>query len=101
MSKITEDKIIEYIQKSFDNLYDAGAISERVIVKTSTNLFSQDSNIDSMSFVTVITEVEEGVSIELNQEIFIVLSDIESMFPDASSLTVQMLVNYIKSLVVD
>lgn len=99
MTIISDEKILNLIQNSLDNLYNSELISQKMDVKMSTHLFGADSDIDSMSFVTLITEVEDAASEASGAELFIVLSDIEDMYPDAPGLTVEMLIAYIQSLI--
>ena len=99
MRIIDDETILNLIQKSLNNLHSSGLISQKINVEMSTHLFGADSDIDSMSFVTLITEVEDAASEASGAELFIVLSDIEEMFPDAPGLSVEMLIAYIQSLI--
>ena len=91
--------VVALIQKSLDALYEASMFDTQVLVVDETPLFGGDSNIDSMCFVALITDVEDRLSQLTGKDIFVVLSDIEEMYPDAPILTAGMLSNYLGMLV--
>jgi hypothetical protein len=91
--------MVALIQKSLDALYEASMFDVQVLVVDETPLFGGDSNIDSMCFVALITDVEDRLSQLTGKDIFVVLSDIEEMYPDAPTLTAGMLSNYLGMLV--
>jgi len=91
--------VVALIQKSLDALYEASMFDTQVLVVDETPLFGGDSNIDSMCFVALITDVEDRLSQLTGKDIFVVLSDIEEMYPDAPTLTAGMLSNYLGMLV--
>lgn len=86
------------IQESFDALYSAGFIEERISASLNENIFGLNSQLDSMSFVTFMTELEDRISQKRQKDIFIVLSDLDEIFPNQTSLTVEMLIKYINML---
>jgi hypothetical protein len=81
-----------------DDLFNSEMIVERVIVISSTPLFGNHSPLDSMAFVSFVTDVEERVSQISGKDIFIVLSDLEELFPDSPVLTVDMFADYLLEL---
>ena len=95
------DKIttILIMQNCMNDLFNSGMINEEVLVESSTPLFGNGSSLDSMAFVSFITDVEERISQVSSKEIFVVLSDIEELFPDAPSLTVDMFADYLLGIV--
>lgn len=95
---ISEKKIFTIIQSSLDELYDASFIDTKILVSSETPLFGKDSNLDSMSFVALMTDIEDKFSKIIKKDIFIVLLDVEERFPGSQTLTAGMLVNYLFSL---
>lgn len=93
-----KDKIIRLMQKSFDGLYASGMIEKNVGLTYETPIFGSGSPLDSMAFVAFITDIENAISEVDKKEIFVVLSDIEDLYPDAPILTADMLSNYLISI---
>jgi acyl carrier protein len=94
----TSKNIISLIQESLDGLYNSSMIDSKIFVSEETELFGGQSNIDSMCFVALITDVEDRLCRLTEKDIFIVLSDIEELYPDSPVLTVGLLINYLKAL---
>lgn len=94
----TSKNIISFIQESLDGLYNSSMIDSKIFVSEETELFGGQSNIDSMCFVALITDVEDRLCRLTGKDIFIVLSDIEELYPDSPVLTVGLLINYLKDL---
>jgi len=95
----SNQSVISLIQNSLDGLYRASMIDAQVSVVNETPLFGGSSNIDSMSFVALMTDVEDRLCQSTGRDIFVVLSDIEDMYPNAPTLTAGMLANYLEALV--
>jgi len=95
------NNIISLIQESLDGLYEASMIDEKVVVSNETQLFGGGSHIDSMCFVALITDVEDKLCGSTGKDIFVVLSDIEELYPDAPILTAGMLASYLVTLAND
>ncbi|WP_156156248.1 hypothetical protein [Polynucleobacter duraquae] len=73
-------------------------IESKIQISDNTPLFGGQSNIDSMCFVALITDVEDGLCRSTGKDVFVVLSDIEELYPDSPVLTAGMLANYLVSL---
>lgn len=91
----SKERAFTLIGEAVDALSRAGIISEACSVKADTALFGFGSNIDSMGFVTLITDIEERLNAEIQRDIFIVLSDIEELYPEAPVLSVSMFADYL------
>jgi len=91
--------IIKLMQDCMNNLFSSEMIAEKVIVEPGTPLFGNGSNLDSMAFVTFITDVEERITQITKEDLFIVLSDIEELFPNAPCLTADMFADYLLGIV--
>lgn len=96
---MSNDDVVLLVQKSLDGLYEASMIETKILVNLDTPLFGAGSNIDSMSFVALITDVESRLCSLTDKDLFIVLSDIEDLYPNSPILTTGMLANYLSSLV--
>lgn len=92
---LTKSKIIEVIKLSLESLHRSGVIESAIAVDEQTVLLGVNSNLDSMGFVTLIADVEERLSSLLRRELFVVLPDLEEMYPDAKLLTAEMFANFI------
>jgi hypothetical protein len=95
---LSKNNAIEIMQLCLNSLTDSGMIDQRINVVDSSALFGQGSSLDSMGFVTFVTEVEENVINLTGKDIFIVLSDIEEMYPDEPFLSASMFADYLVSL---
>lgn len=89
--------IIKIIYDSFDDLFDSGALKEKLEKSTSTVLFGPDSSLDSLALVSLIISVEERT-----KQIFsssIALTDERAMAQKNSPFrTVDTLAEYINNL---
>jgi len=92
---IDKDIVFSIMQKSFEGLYASGIIDQIVDLTNETAIFGSGSKLDSMAFVSFITDVEDAISTIQKKEIFVVLSDIEDLYPDAPILTADMLAHYL------
>ena len=67
----TSKNIISLIQESLDGLYNSSMIDSKIFVSEETELFGGQSNIDSMCFVALITDVEDRLCRLTEKDIFI------------------------------
>jgi acyl carrier protein len=86
------------IQESLESLHRGGIIEAAVSVNGETSLFGEHSDLDSMGFVTFVSDIEERLSRKADKELFIILSDLEEMYPASAKLTVSMFTNYLTTL---
>jgi len=93
--------VLNIINDSLNGLYESSMIEERITVGPDTPLFGGGSGIDSMSFVALMTDIEDRLSKLEKKDIFVVLSDVEDLYPDSPTLTADMLSNYLVVLVND
>lgn len=88
--------ILEIIQDTFDSLQRVGLLENRVIADDNTVLLGAGSPLDSIGFVTFITELEDRVVSQGNAPDFaLVLSEIHDFNADAKHLTTGTLAKYI------
>ena len=87
------------IQDSFDSLYNSEMISEKVEVTDDTVIIGRASVLDSIAFITLFSELEDRLSEASGKEIFLVLGDIHEFNSDKSSLGVNVLTDYILTII--
>ena len=95
---LSTSQSLQIMQSALNNLFEAGMMDEKVIVDLDTPLFGEGSTLDSMGFVTFVTEVEERVIETVKKDIFIVLSDIEELYPNEPILNASMFSSYLQSI---
>lgn len=70
MSEITKEKIREIVKAAVDELNEQ--LDDPIVFDESVRLIGKGADLDSMSFVTLITTIEELIEDELDMEIEIV-----------------------------
>lgn len=95
---LSKERALEIMQLCLDDLHAAGMLDNKVHISPTLPLFGEGSQLDSMGFVTFVTDVEERVIAEAHKDIFIVLSDIEELYPDAPVLSASMFSDYLLSI---
>lgn len=98
---ITRENVIKMMQEALDSLHRGGIIENKLDLVAETPIFGAGSNLDSMGFVTFITDVEDRLNQIENKDVFIVLSDLEELYPGAPALTAGMLGEYLVRIVND
>ena len=92
------EKAVELIQNSLDNLADSGMVSGKVSVNLETVLLGVGATLDSLGFVTFVTDLEERLSRELGREVFFVLDDIQDFNITNPFLSASVFANYMVKL---
>ena len=95
---ITYDRAMEIIQASLGSLARAGLIEQEIAVQNGTVLLGQGSPLDSIAFVTFVTELEDRVSRDASQELYLVLGDIHEYNADNARLTADTMARYLVRL---
>lgn len=95
---ITNDRSIELIQESIRGLRRAGLLENDLVVDDATVLLGMGSELDSVAFVTLVSDLEERLSRETGSELFLVLDDLHEFNSDNPSLTVRTLAPYLVEL---
>ena len=83
---------IRLMQESFDSMQRSGMLDEAIVVDSDTVILGSGSPLDSLGFVTFISDLEERLSAETDQEHYLALTEIhefnaEQAFPSAGTLT--------------
>jgi hypothetical protein len=97
-SVISEQRALELMQDSITGLRRAGMIDADLTVDRDTPLLGTGSQLDSMAFVTFITELEDRVARETGDEVFIVLDEVHEFNADTPYLAASTLAEYIHRL---
>lgn len=95
---ITQDRSLELIQESIHGLRRAGLLDRDLTIDERTVLLGVGSDLDSVAFVTLISDLEDRLSRETGRDMFLVLDELHEFNGDAPSLTVQTLAPYLVEL---
>jgi hypothetical protein len=98
---MNKEKALIIMQESLYGMQRSGLIKGKVVVDESTVLLGSDLILDSLGFVTFISDIEERITIETGQDYFIVLSDIHAEGDNEVTLTTGVLALYIEKLTED
>lgn len=96
---ITHDRSLELIQASIRNLRKAGLLDHDLVIDEQTVLLGVGSELDSVAFVTLISDLEDRLSRETGRELFLVLDELHEFNADEPSLTVRTLAPFLVELV--
>lgn len=91
-------KSLTLIRDTFESLQRTGIISANILFSEETVILGNNSELDSLGFVTFISDLEERVSVDSGDEIYLVLDDIGDFNLNNPSLTVRSLASYIEGL---
>ena len=95
---MTKTQAVEIIQNSFSSLHRSGILEKNVLVTEETVILGVGSPLDSIAFVTFITDIEDRLNDTTGKEVYLVLSEIHEHNGSNQNLTVGTLVNYIVNL---
>jgi hypothetical protein len=96
---MTEDtKPLALIRETFESLQRTNIIPASVQFSEETEILGSASELDSLGFVTFISDLEERVSAEAGSDVFLVLDDIGEFNLNNPSLTTRALAAYIAGL---
>ncbi len=96
------DRALELIQETVESLIRSGVIETAFEVANTTVLLGMGSQLDSLGFVTFITDLEERLIDETgNDDLYFTLDDIEGFNMDNPNLTVEIFADYMTCLTKD
>ena len=98
MSTITQTEAANMISDCIESLVRSGTIEAQKKVTAHTVILGRDSNLDSLGFITLVTELEDRLEKAVGREIYLVLDEIDEFNIDNPSLTVAVLSQYIETL---
>lgn len=93
-----KEEAIELIQSALDSLQRTGLIEQSVVVQDETVLLGTGSPLDSVAFVTLVTDLEDRLTRQTGQDVFLVLSDIHNFNMSEFSLSAGGLAQYMVKL---
>jgi len=91
------DDIMALMQEAVDSLYRAELVEEAIKLNKGTVLLGDNSALDSMGFVTFITEIEERVEDKTGIEFVVVIDKLHEFNEENSNLSIGSLILFIES----
>jgi hypothetical protein len=95
---MTDTRAFQLVQEALDSLQRVGLLREAVVAQPETVLLGAGSPLDSIGFVTFITEMEDRMSREAQRELYLVLKDIHEFNADSPYLSAGTLARYIAKI---
>lgn len=92
---ITLERSIQMIQESIQSLRRAGLLEQELVVEEDTVLLGMGSELDSVAFVTLMSDLEDRLSRETGRDQFLVLDELHELNAEQPSLTVRGLAPYL------
>lgn len=89
---------VNLIKQSVNSLIQSGLIETAFEADTDTILLGSGAVLDSISLITLLSDVEEKVSAQSGKEIFLVLNEVHDFNEDKQNLTVDTLARYIEKI---
>lgn len=95
---MTKVNAIKLMQESFDSMQRSGMIEEGLTVQADTVILGAGSTLDSLGFVTFISELEDRLCAATGMDYFLILTDIHDANSDQAYLSADALASYIEQL---
>ncbi len=92
---ISKARALELMQESATDLRRSGMIDHDLTVGSETPLLGADSQLDSMGFVTFITDLEDRLTRETGTDVQLVLDDVHDFNADQPYLSGGTLARYL------
>jgi hypothetical protein len=92
---ISYEEVIQIIQDSFDSLHRSGMIENTVKINGDTCLLGDNSNLDSVGFVTMFAEIEDRIIQKVNKEIYLIFDEISDFDINSPFLSASIIANYV------
>jgi acyl carrier protein len=92
---MTKENAFQIIQDSFNSLFRSGILEEDIRIEEKTVILGAGSRLDSIGFVTFITDLEDRISSVTDKEVYLVLAEIHEYNADHQYLTAGTLADYI------
>ena len=86
------------MQNSLDSLQRSGMMEKALTVFPDTTILGTGSSLDSLGFVTFISDLEERISEETGTEHYLILTDIHEANADQAFLSAGVLAAYIEKI---
>lgn len=98
---LTRDDVITTMRDSVEGLTRSGIIETSISLAEDTVVFGVNSPLDSIGFVTFMTDLEERLSTTTGKEIVISLMEMDDFNENEPFLTVKRLADFLLKLVTD
>ena len=98
---MTKERVFELILESLKLLKESGKLEAGIILGYETALLGKESPLDSIGFVTFVTDLEERIAQETKKDLYIVLDQISEFNINNPKLSIDVLTQYIMKLAND
>ena len=98
---LDQNSAIEIMKESIDSLARSGTIKNLIELSPLTQLLGPNSPLDSLGFVTFVTDLEDRMQVKLNRECYLSFNEIIEFNVNSPSLTVDILAQYLVKLAAD
>ena len=95
---LSYERALQLLQDSLASLHRSGLLETDLRLTDDTVLLGTGSLLDSIAFVTFVTDVEERLGRATNQELYLILTDIHEFNTDSVSLSAGALARYLVKL---
>lgn len=89
---------LQFIQDVFDSMQRSGMISEDISLNKNTVILGADSALDSLGFVTFISDLEDRLCDKLDREVYLVLNEIGDFNVNNPFLSADTIAQYIENI---
>jgi acyl carrier protein len=89
---------LQIIQETLDSLSNSGMMQEKIAVDQNTVILGKGSPLDSITFVTFITDLEERLSQKTGKDCYFVIDEIGAFDINNPYLSVEAIANYMINL---
>jgi acyl carrier protein len=96
-----QNSAFSMLQESLDSLARSGTIKQPIKIQPTTQLLGPESSLDSLGFVTFVTDIEDRMQLKLDKECYLVLNEIAQFNVNSPSLTADVLTRYMVKLAAD
>lgn len=95
---VSREKALELIQESLDSLYRSNVIEEQVKVNDDTVFLGTNALLDSLGFVTFVTDLEERLVDETDLDVYFDMDNLQDYCGKSLILTPELLSGYMTTL---
>jgi len=91
-------RALQLMQDSVDSMQRSGMMEETIKITPDTIVLGTGSSLDSLGFVTFISDLEERISAESGKEYFLILTEIHEANADQAFLSAGVLAEYVQKI---
>lgn len=89
---------LKLMQDTFSSMYRSGMMEDELAVTPGTVILGTGSSLDSLGFVTFISDLEERVSADVGKDHYLILTEIHEENAEQAFLTAGVLATYIEKI---